>query len=117
MSEKKASADRRAVQLIDAMQTSLAELRELAQACDDFVTTWVGTGLASELVPHYDCTLTCEEAETLAGVTGAYGYAGTAEAILSEHAEHDECGDAHHSCPDCTEDDDQAAAPKADIAT
>ncbi|GAA2345218.1 hypothetical protein OKJ48_24990 [Streptomyces kunmingensis] len=104
--------ENRAAQLVDAMQTALDQLRELTQACDAFVGTWVGTGLASELVPHYDCTLTCEEAETLADLTGVYGYADTAENVLSEHAEHDECGDTHHQCPDCTNDD-QAAAPKA----
>ncbi|MFE1522309.1 hypothetical protein ACFW9I_37090 [[Kitasatospora] papulosa] len=48
------------------MQTALDQLRELTQACDAFVGTWVGSGLASELVPGYGCTLTCEEAETLA---------------------------------------------------
>ncbi|MFZ3562688.1 hypothetical protein ACOKM5_42915 [Streptomyces sp. BH097] len=95
--------ENRAVQLIGTMQTALDQLHELAQAVDAFVGTWVGTGLASELVPHYNCTLTCEEAESLAGLTRTYGYAETAECVLSEHAEHDECGNAHHQCPDCAD--------------
>ncbi|MFE1521993.1 hypothetical protein ACFW9I_35205 [[Kitasatospora] papulosa] len=45
--------ENRAAQLVDAMQTALDQLCELPQACDAFVGTWVGTGLASELVPHY----------------------------------------------------------------
>ncbi|MFE1522308.1 hypothetical protein ACFW9I_37085 [[Kitasatospora] papulosa] len=45
-------------------------------------------------------------------MTSAYGYPDTADSVLNEHAAHDECGNAHHQCPDCT-DDDQDAAPEA----
>ncbi|WP_394426878.1 hypothetical protein [Streptomyces sp. SGAir0957] len=113
MSEKKQADEGRAVQLIDQMQASLSQLRELAQACDDFVATWVGSGLAYELVPHYECTLSCQEAETLARLTGAYGYTSTAEAVLSEHAQYDTCGDAHHQCPHCTTDESTETAPSS----
>ncbi|GGO58797.1 hypothetical protein [Streptomyces lasiicapitis] len=97
---------RRATALVASTQDALDQLAEAAVAVDEFVDTWIGSGLTYELVPAYACTLTCAEAEALANLLHAFGHGKVAEAVRSDHAEHDECGDLHHeACPNCQDTD------------
>ncbi|MFF1908594.1 hypothetical protein [Kitasatospora sp. NPDC058218] len=79
-------------------------------AANAFVEAWTTSGLAYELVGYYDCTLTCSEAESMADLFRAFGYENTADDIIASHSESDECGDSHHSCDDCTSDDEYNTA-------
>ncbi|MFD4904960.1 hypothetical protein [Kitasatospora purpeofusca] len=79
---------------------------EQLRAAEAFVENWTNSGLASTLIEDYTCTLGCSEAETYADVFRAFGYYVLAEDIVHDHAEYDECGDAHHICGlDCIVDD------------
>jgi hypothetical protein len=75
--------------------------KQLAAAAA-FVDAWTTSGLAYSLISDYDCTLTCEEAESMAGLFRAFRYSNTAASIIEEHSEHDECGNLHHQCPSWT---------------
>jgi hypothetical protein len=72
--------------------------KQLAAAAA-FVDAWTTSGLAYSLISDYNCTLTCEEADTMAGLFRAFHYPSTAEGIVEEHSETDECGNLHHECP------------------
>jgi hypothetical protein len=67
-------------------------------AAERFVAVWLETGLASELIGGYDCTLTCAEADTFAALFATHGHPGTAEWIVEAHTEHDEPGDERYPC-------------------
>lgn len=102
MSGTEETAPLSAAALVRTALAALDQLSTLAEALDRFVGTWTDSGLAYELVSDYQCTLTCEEADSLADLLTAYGDTEGAQLILSEHAAYDECGHAHHTCPDCT---------------
>ncbi|MCZ4119056.1 hypothetical protein [Streptomyces sp. H39-S7] len=71
------------------------------EAAAAFVESWAYLG--PSLPDDYECTLNCEEAETLAALFDAFGYVTTAEAIIDRHSEYDcDCEDSHHSpCDYC----------------
>lgn len=71
-------------------------------AAEAFVDAWITSGLAYTLISDYNCTLGCEEAETLAGLFRAFKYQNTATSILEDHSEADECGNQHHLCSSWT---------------
>jgi hypothetical protein len=75
--------------------------KQLAAAAA-FVDAWTTSGLAYSLISDYGCTLTCEEAESMAGLFRAFQYPNTADSIVEEHSEVDQCGDTHHQCPSWT---------------
>jgi hypothetical protein len=71
-------------------------------AAAKFVAEWTTTGLASTLIDDYSCTLNCGEADSMAALFRAFGCPSTADGILKDHAEHDECDDSHHKgCDYC----------------
>lgn len=67
---------------------------EIADAARLFCETW--TGLAQDLPDIYGCTLSCAEANVLADLYRATGDDGTADAVIAEHAAHDQPGDSHY---------------------
>lgn len=71
-------------------------------AAEAFVDAWITSGLAYTLISDYNCTLGCEEAETMAGLFRAFKYQNTATSILEDHSEADECGNQHHLCTSWT---------------
>ncbi|MEU5383705.1 hypothetical protein [Kitasatospora cineracea] len=83
---------------------SLTDVTRL-KAADAFVEQWTNSGLAGSLIDDYMCTLGCSEAETYADLFRAYGYTSTADGIISDHTQYDECGDSHHMCEECADDE------------
>ncbi|WP_328377062.1 hypothetical protein OHB13_11970 [Streptomyces sp. NBC_00440] len=67
--------------------------RKLA-AADAFVDAWTTSGMASTLIPDYDCPLGCSDAMTFAALLRAFGYVNTAEEILADHGE--DCDYPHY---------------------
>jgi len=86
--------------------TKAAKRRDRAQlaAAEAFVETWADSGLSYELIDGYTCTLGCDEAEAYAGIFRSFGYTSTADQIIADHAEYDECDERHHTpCSECSE--------------
>jgi hypothetical protein len=93
-----------ATALVNTAQDALERLARQTEAVDEFVGTWMTSGLIYQLVPEYTCTFTCSEAEALASLLEAFGHKDAAESVIQDHSEHDECGDSHHDdCPDCSD--------------
>lgn len=67
------------------------------KAAEAFVEMWTDSGLASELITDYDCTLTCGEANAFAALMRSFNYENTADQIIADHAEDDDCGAEHHT--------------------
>lgn len=92
-----------ATALVTTALDALARLEQQAEAVDRFVHAWTSSGLVLDLAPVYGCTLTCEEAETLANLLQVFGYQTTADGLLADHTAHDRCGDLHHlACGTCS---------------
>lgn len=67
------------------------------KAAEAFVESWTTSELSYSLIPDYECTLTCENATTYAGLFRAFGYTNTAETILADHGE--DCDNPHYHQP------------------
>ena len=85
----------------DAPQTAEAALRKalaaspLEAAALHFADIW--SELITALPDSYGCELNCPEANAAEGLWRAAGDDGTADALASAHAEHDDEGDEHHT--------------------
>lgn len=80
---------------------ALEHVADVLTALDQFVEVWISDGEAVDMIGE-SCTLTCDEADSLAGLAYAVGHSSTAEALLREHAADDRCGDRHHTgCSTC----------------
>jgi len=77
---------------MDAQQMDEQRLRAAAK----FVDTWAQSGLASDLIRDYGCTLTCNEANDMAQLFREFGYPEIASVILEDHSKYDEPGDLHY---------------------
>lgn len=64
------------------------------KAAEAFTDAWMTSGLAYTLITDYSCTLTCDEAETYAGIFRAFMYPDTSEQILADHGE--DCDSPHY---------------------
>jgi len=69
---------------------------EQSSAATKFVMVWAGSGLASDLIRDYGCTLTCSEADAMAELFKVFGYPEIASVILEDHSKYDEPGDLHY---------------------
>lgn len=67
------------------------------KAAEAFVESWTTSELAGRLITDYNCTLSCDPAETFAGIFRAFGYPNYAESILADHGE--DCDSPHYHQP------------------
>lgn len=77
-----------------------ARNRVRLQAAEKFTSVW--WELLGTLPDHYNCYMTCTEAEVAATLLRAFGQDESADHVMEGHAEDDECGERHHvPCDEC----------------